>query len=145
MVKLQLTAEQAEQLENRAAVIGHNLGPSLDERASEIQGKVAQHHELKHLATEIRVMFDMMRSHISGERLLSKTTSAYVFGGVALVAAMTTVGIVVEPIPTLLLDAVVVGFTAAALHGDMQEYADWRAARDPSYQEIRRALASGAG
>jgi hypothetical protein len=145
MAKPQVTAEQAEQLESRAAAIGHNLGPALDEHAGAIQAKVAQHAELRHYATEIRVMFDMMRSHLSGEHLLPKATSAYVFGGTALVAAMTTVGIVTEPFPTLLLDGVVLAFTTAAIHDEIQEYVDWRAARDPSYQEVRRALAGKAG
>lgn len=137
----QVTPEQAQHLETHAAGIGHNLGPALDEHAEVIQEKVAQHPELKRYATEIRVMFDMMRSHLSGEYLLPPKTRAYVFGGLALVAAMTTVGIVTEPIPILLLDATVLGFTTAAIHGDIQQYIDWRAPRDPAYKEVRRALA----
>jgi hypothetical protein len=145
MAKPQVTPEQAAQLETHAAAIGHNLGPSLDEHADAIQAKVAEHHELKHYATEIRIMLDMMRSHLSGEYLLPEKTRAYVFGGLALVAVMTTVGIITEPFPTLLLDATVLGFTTAALHGDIQQYVDWRAAREASYQEVRRALAGDAG
>jgi hypothetical protein len=145
MAKPQVTPEQAEQLETQAAAIGHNLGPALDEHAEAIQAKVAQHHELKAYATEIRVMFDMMRSHLSGDYLLPEKTRVYVFGGVALVAVMTTVGIVTAPISTVLLDTTVIAFTTAALHGDIQQYVDWRAPRDPSYQEVRRALAGEAG
>jgi hypothetical protein len=141
MAKPTLTAEQAEHFEKHIAGIGHNLWPTLQEHADEIQAKAAEHNQLKAYATEIRVMFDMMRSHLSGERLLPDTTLAFVFGGLSLVAVMTTVGVVTAPISTLLLDGVVLAFTTASIHGDIQEYIDWRAPRDPSYQEVRRELA----
>jgi len=144
MNKSNVTAEQTRQLETHAATIGHNLGPALDEHAGEIQAKVAEHPELRHYAAEIRVMFDMMRSHLSGEYLLPQKTLAFVFGGLALVAVMTTAGIVTEPFPTLLLDAAVLGFTTAALAGDIQQYVEWRAARDPSYKAVRSELAGKA-
>ena len=90
-----LTAEQKAHLDTHVAGIGHNLGPTLET----IQEKVSQHSKLRAEATNIRVMFDMMRSHLSGEYLLPETTSAYVFGGLALVATMTGLAIVAQPVP----------------------------------------------
>jgi len=135
-----LTAEQKADLDTHVAGIGHNLGPTLDDHAETIQEKVSQHSKLRAEATNIRVMFDMMRSHLSGEYLLPETTSAYVFGGLALVATMTGLGIVAQPVPILLLDSVVVSFTIAAIRGDIRQYVIWRSARDPSYGPIRREL-----
>ena len=135
-----LTAEQKAHLDTHLAGIGHNLGPKLEEHAEAVQEQVSRHDKLRAEATNIRVMFDMMRSHLSGEYLLPETTSAYVFGGLALVATMTGLGIVAQPVPVLLLDSVVVSFTIAAIHGDIQQYVIWRSARDPSYGPIRRQL-----
>jgi hypothetical protein len=101
---------------------------------------VARHHQLRAEATNIRVMLDMMRSHLSGEHLLSEKTSAYIFGGLALVGTMTGLAIAAQPISILLLDAVVVSFTIAALHAEIQEYVIWRSTRDPSYEPIKREL-----
>jgi hypothetical protein len=36
--------------------------------------------------------------------------------------------------------AVVVGFTIAAVHGNIQQYVIWRSAHDPSYGPIKRQL-----
>jgi hypothetical protein len=135
-----LTTEQKAHLDTHLAGIGHNLGPKLEQQAEAVQEQVSQHSKLRAEATKIRVMFDMMRSHLSGEYLLPETTSAYVFGGLALVATMTGLAVVAQPIPVLLLDSVVVSFTIAAIHGDIQQYVIWRSARDPSYDPIKREL-----
>jgi hypothetical protein len=139
------TREQEEALGKHVAGIGHNLGPALDERAEALKAAAAEHPELQKFATHIRVMLDMLRSHLKGEHLMSHQTSGYVFGGLALVAAMTSVGIAVQPIPILLMDAVVIGFTVAALDGEIREYVDWRCALDPSYTAVRRELYGSAG
>jgi hypothetical protein len=142
MAKATLSPEQTEHFDRHIAGIGHNLGPALQQHAEEIHARATAHPELKKYATEIRVMVDMLRSHLSGERPLPAKTSAYVFGGLALVATMTSVGIATGPISTLLLDSVVIGFTATALHDDIEDYVAWRAPRDPAYQEVRRELAA---
>jgi hypothetical protein len=125
MAKATLSPEQTEHFDRHIAGIGHNLGPALQQHAEEIHARATAHPELKKYATEIRVMVDMLRSHLSGERPLPAKTSAYVFGGLALVATMTSIG-----------------FTATALHDDIEDYVAWRAPRDPAYQEVRRELAA---
>lgn len=135
-----LTPEQKEHLDKHVAGIGHNQGPALVAHADEILAKVAKHHRLKSEATRIRVMVDMLRSHVAGEHLLPTTTAAYASFGVALVAGITGAAIAAFPVATLLLDAPVVAAVIAALGGEMQAYVDWRAERDPSYQAIKREL-----
>ncbi len=89
----------------------------------------------------IRVMLDMMRSHLKGEYLLPEKTAAFVFGGAAIVAAITTgFAMVTQPVPAVLLDGVVVAFVVAALRGDMEQYVHWRSARDPSYAKLKNKL-----
>lgn len=136
-----LTTEQQDHLDKHIAGIGHNQGPILVEHADEILMNVAKHPHLKKEAARIRVMLDMLRSHVVGEHLLPTLTAGYVFAGVALLAVITGVGIMtVAPVSTLLLDAPVVAAIIAALGGEMEEYVDWRAARDPSYESVKREL-----
>ncbi len=136
-----ITTEQKQHLEKFVAGIGHNQGPALEAHADALQEHVSRHHGLKAQATSIRVMLDMMRSHLKGEYLLPETTAAYVFGGAAIVGAITTgLTMVTQPVPAVLLDGVVIGFVVAALRGDMEQYVSWRAARDPAYKDIKNEL-----
>jgi hypothetical protein len=138
-----LTPEQKALLDEHVAGIGHNQGPIFVERAEHILENVARHHVLKGEATRIRVMLDMLESHYSGERLLPSETVGFAIVGLGLVCAITASSIVVSPIPTLLLDAPVAACVIAALHGEIDGYVDWRSARDPAYETIKREL-SGA-
>jgi hypothetical protein len=138
-----LTAEQHERLDQHVAGIGHNQGPTLVAHADDILANVAKHHHLRSEATRIRVLLDMLRSHLAGEHLLPTGTAVYVAAGVALVAAITGVGIAATPVAALLLDAPVALTIIAALGGEMEEYVDWRAAHDPSYQLIKGELYPG--
>jgi hypothetical protein len=138
-----LTAEQHDHLDKHVAGIGHNQGPTLVAHADEILANVAQHHHLRTEATRIRVLVDMLRSHIAGEHLLPALTAGYVIAGVALVAGITGVGIAATPVAALLLDTPVVIVIIAALGGEMEEYVDWRAAHDPSYKVIKGELYPG--
>ena len=139
MAKADLTAEQRDHLERHVAGIGHNQGPALLEHTEEII-EPARHHRLKAELTGIRVMLDMLRSEITGEYELPATTTRYVTAGVVLVAAITGVGIATQPFSALLLDAPVVACIIAALRGEIEEYVDWRGARDPSYLTIKQEL-----
>jgi hypothetical protein len=47
---------------------------------------------------------------------------------------------VAEPFGAVLLDAVVVSFIIASLHGEIEQYVDWRVSRDPSYAAVKREL-----
>jgi hypothetical protein len=145
MAQSSLTREQESALTEHVAGIGHNLGPALGEHAEAIHAGAARHPHLQEVATHVRVMLDMVRSHLSGEHPMSKETSAYVFGGLALVATMTGIGVVAQPVSILLLDSVVVGFTVAALDGEIRAYVDWRCMVDPSYDAVRRELYGEAG
>ena len=85
-------------------------------------------------------MLDMLRSEIAGEYELPATTTGYVSAGLLLVAAITGVGIVTQPFSAFLLDAPVVACVIATLRGEIEEYVDWRTARDPSYLSIKQEL-----
>jgi hypothetical protein len=135
-----LTAEQHDHLDKHVAGIGHNQGPTLVAHTDEILANVADHHLLRTEATRIRVLLDMLRSHLAGEHLLPTLTAGYVFGGVTLIAGITGVGIAATPVAALLLDTPVVIAIIAALGGEMEEYVDWRAAHDSSYELIKGEL-----
>jgi hypothetical protein len=136
-----LSAEQQAHLDTHVAGIGHNQGPALLDHADTILERAHGHHRLRAEAAGIRVMLDMLRSHVAGEYVLPTSTAAYVAAGLSLVGVITGVAVVTQPFSTLLLDAVVVGFIVAALHGEMEAYVDWRAARDPSYAAVKAELA----
>jgi len=140
MAKAELTVEQRDHLEQHVAGIGHNQGPALLEHSEKIIEHAARHHRLKAELTGIRVMLDMLRSEIAGEYELPATTTGYVSAGLLLVAGITGVGIVTQPFSALLLDAPVIACIIAALRGEVEEYADWRTARDPSYLSIKQEL-----
>jgi hypothetical protein len=135
-----LTPEQKSTLEKHVATIGHNQGPALVARSDEIVGHVAKHHLLKHEATRIRVMLDMLRSHLSGQHLLPTTTVSYASMGIILATGITGLGVVDHPVEALLLDVPVLATTIAALGGEMEGYVDWRAERDPAYKAIKQEL-----
>jgi hypothetical protein len=87
------------------------------------------------------VILDLTRSHLHGEHLLSKAATANAFGLVAILATISSgPAMVTMPVPAILLDAVVVSFLIAALHGEIREYVDWRSARDPAYKPIKQKL-----
>jgi hypothetical protein len=136
----QLTPEQHEHLASHVATIGHNRGPALIEHQEEILERAARHHRLRAELTGIRVMFDMLRSDVQGEYVLPAKTVAYISVGIGLVAAITGFSIVAEPLGAVLLDAVVVSFIISALRGELEQYVDWRAARDPLYAAGKREL-----
>lgn len=136
-----LNDAQNDELEKRIASIGHNQGPALVARADEILESAATHHRLKAELTGIRVMLDMLRSHLSGERLMPFRTTGYVVVGLSLVCLLTGLSIAAEPLGVGLVDAVVLAAILAALDGEIGDYATWRAARDPSYEAIKQALA----
>jgi hypothetical protein len=140
MAKADLTAEQRDHLERHVASIGHNQGPALMEHSERIVEHAARHHRLKAELAGIRAMLDMLRSEIAGEYELPATTTRYVSAGLVLVAAITGVGIVTQPFSALLVDAPVVACVIAALRGEIEEYVDWRSARDPSYLLIKQEL-----
>jgi hypothetical protein len=135
-----LTPEQSEHLERHIAGIGHNQGPALVEHADEILERVAGHHRLKSELTAIRVMLDMLRSHLKAEYVLPKVTAGYVTACVAFASVITGLSIVTAPVSTVLADAVVVSLIVATLHGEIDQYVDWRIARDPSYRTVKAAL-----
>jgi hypothetical protein len=136
----QLSPEQQEHLTRQIEAIGHNRGPALIEHRDEIIERAARHHRLRAEVIGIRVMFDMLRSDVNGEYVLPAPTNAYVAVGVGLVAAITGFSIVAEPFGAVLLDAVVVSFIIASLHGEIEQYVDWRVSRDPSYAAVKREL-----
>ena len=140
MAKAELTAEQRDHLEQHVAGIGHNQGPALLEHSDKIVEHAARHHRLKAELTGIRVMLDMLRSEMAGEYKLPATTTLYVSAGLVLVATITGVGIPTQPFSALLLDAPVFACVIAALRGEIEEYVDWRAARDLSYLPIKQEL-----
>ena len=141
MTGAHVTPEQRNYVEKLVGSIGHNLGPAFDDNADAISKHVEQHHGLRAEATRIRVMVDMLRSHRAGEHLLPPKTAGYVRVGVSIVIALTMgPSMVIVPIPSILLDAVVVGFTIAALHVEIKQYVDWRSTRDPSYLLIKQEL-----
>jgi hypothetical protein len=61
-----------------------------------------------------------------------------VSAGLLLVAAITGVGIVTQPFSALL--STLRSSPVAALRGEIEEYVDWRTARDPSYLLIKQEL-----
>jgi len=141
MAEPTITREQKEELDKHIAGIGHNQGPALLAHADEIQKQVAKHHHLRTEATRIRVLFDMLRSHVEGEYLMPTNSTGYVVAGIGLVATMTGAAIATrQPIAALLLDAPVIAATIAALGGEIEEYVRWRASRDPSYRAIQQEL-----
>ena len=140
MAKAELSVEQRDHLEQHVAGIGHNQGPVLLEHSEKIIEHAARHHRLKAELTGIRVMLDMLRSEIAGEYELPATTTGYVSAGLLLVAGITGVGIVTQPFSALLIDAPVIACIIAALRGEIEEYVDWRTARDPSYLSIKQQL-----
>jgi hypothetical protein len=140
MAKPELTAEQRDHLERHVAGFGHNQGPALLEHSEKIVEHAAHHHRLSAELTGIRVMLDMLRSEIAGEYELPATTIRYISAGLLLVAAIAGVGIATQPFSALLLDAPVVACIIAALRGEIEEYVDWRTARDPSYLAIKQEL-----
>jgi hypothetical protein len=141
MAEPTITREQKEELDKHIGGIGHNQGPALLAHAEEIQRQVAKHHHLRTEATRIRVLFDMLRSHVDREYPMPTGTTSYVIAGIGLVATMTGAAVATrQPIAALLLDAPVIATTIEALGGEMQEYVNWRAARDPSYQAIKQEL-----
>lgn len=135
-----LTSEQTAKLQEHVAGIGHNQPPVAIEHADEILAHVAKHHRLKDEATRIRVMLDMLRSHITGEHPLPNMTAGYVFIGVILAGSIAGFGIATAPLATILIDTPVVAAIIAALGGEMEDYVDWRAARDPAYVAIKEEL-----
>jgi hypothetical protein len=136
----ELTPEQHEHLNRHIAAIGHNHGPALVERREEILERAGRHHRLRTELIGIRAMFDMLHSDIAGEYVLPATTAGYVAAGLGLVALITGVSIVTQPVGTILLDGVVVSFIIASLHGEIEQYVDWRVARDPSYAAVKHEL-----
>jgi hypothetical protein len=140
MPNTELSHEQHEHLHRHIIGFGHNQGPALIEHADTVLERATQHHRLHAELTGIRVMFDMMRSHVAGEYVLPPTTAAYVASGLTIIGLITGVSITTQPISALLLDTAVVGFIVATLHGEIQGYVDWRAARDPSYGEFGKKL-----
>ena len=143
MTKPDLTAEQKSQLETHIAGIGHNQGPKLVDHAEEILKGAAGHHRLKDELTGIRVMFDMLRSQLSGEYAMPPMVVGYVIACLGFIAALTGVSTVALAGPTALVDVTVVGFIILTLRGEMEQYVDWRAARDPAYKSIKRELFGG--
>jgi hypothetical protein len=140
MAKADVTPEQRDHLERHVAGIGHNQGPVLLQHSDRIVEHAARHHRLKAELTGIRVMLDMLRSEIAGEYELPATTIGYVSAGLLLTAAISGVGIATQPLSALLLDAPVVACIIATLRGEIEEYVDWRIARDPSYLPIKQEL-----
>jgi len=141
MAESTITREQKEELDKHVAGIGHNQGPALLAQADEIQRQVAKHHHLRTEATRIRVLFGMLRSHVEGEHLMPTSSTSYVIAGIGLVATMTGAAIATrQPIAALLLDAPVIATTIAALSGEMRDYVNWRASRDPSYEAMKQEL-----
>jgi hypothetical protein len=135
-----LTSEQHAHLDDHIAGIGHNQGPALLDHADTLLERAHTHHRLREEAAALRVMLDMLRAHVSGDYVLPARVAGFVAAGLSLVGVMTGVAIVTQPFSTLLLDAVVVAAIVAALHGEMDAYADWRAARDPAYAAVREEL-----
>jgi len=140
MTAPKLSPEQSAHLERHVAGIGHNQGPTLVEHADEILERVAGHDRLKAELTSIRVMLDMLRSHLNGERVLSKPVEGYVMMCLIVASAITGLGIATAPVSAILADAAVVGFIVATLHGEIDQYVDWRILRDPSYRSVKSAL-----
>lgn len=85
----------------------------------------------------LKVMLDALGSHCSGTRPLSDTTSAFVFGGLAIVAVIIVFSLTAQML-VLLLGVPVLAVLIATLGGEVESYIDWRVARDPSYEPKRR-------
>jgi hypothetical protein len=135
-----LTPEQKTSLDKQVASIGHNQGPALVARTDEIVGHVAKHHLLGREATRVRVMLDMLGSHLKGEHLLPVKTAQYATAGIVLATAIAGLQLADHPVETLLLDLPVLSAVFAAIGGEMQSYVYWRAEHDPSYATIKAEL-----
>lgn len=76
MAKTKITTEQRESLNKFIAGIGHNQGPVLEPYINSIPKHLAKHRDPSAEPMRIRVILDLMRSHLAGDYLLSKEKTA---------------------------------------------------------------------